>query len=59
MDATECGGAGTVGDASYFWMVDGDFISAGFDTGHSLFFENDAEGWGAFLAYAVVLGKLY
>ncbi len=56
----EPGGVGTVGDATYWWLSDDeDWISAGFDTGHSLYFENNADGWGSFLAYAIVLGKLY
>ncbi len=56
----EPGGVGTVGDTTYWWLSDDeDWISAGFDTGHSLYFENNADGWGSFLAYAIVLGKLY
>lgn len=56
---SEDGGVGTVGEATYWWIRVEEFISAGFDTGHSLYFENNAEGWGTFLACAVVLGKLY
>ncbi len=56
---SEDGGVGTVGEATYWWIRVEEFISAGFDTGHSLYFENNADGWGTFLACAIVLGKLY
>lgn len=54
----EPGGCGSVGATTYMWIVDGDDISAAFDTGHWLHFPNTADGWGGFLAYAVVLGGL-
>lgn len=56
---SEPGGVSTAGEVTYWWVEDDGWISAGFDTGHSLYFENDKMGWSSFLLYAIVLGKLY
>jgi hypothetical protein len=59
MNEPEVGGVGTVGDRYYMWMIDDDFVGCCFDTGECLYFDNDAAGWGGFLAFAVVLAGLY
>ena len=58
-DDPEVGGVGTVGDHHYMWMITDDFVNACFDTGDTIYFENNAEGWGGFLAFGRVVAGLY
>lgn len=53
------GGVGTIGEATYFWLHDDGWVSVGFATGESMYFEDGQEGWSSFLAYCIVLGRLY
>lgn len=55
----QTGGVGTIGEATYFWTYDDGWVSVGFDTGETMYFEDGQEGWASFLAYCIVLGRLY
>lgn len=54
----ECGGVGDFNGKYYMWIIEEDSITAVFDTGEVVLFDNDELGWYEFLLVGMFLGKM-
>lgn len=55
----EVGGVGSVGEHMFIWIMDGSLIDACLESGESLKFINNSDGWTEFLMFAIAAtGKI-